>query len=331
MNHPTTLPQITVLTDPMPWGKELISEGGRRIARLARDGILRGFEYYKRPLYRGHFAVTRSLVEGLNKIDASFNYNPRYPAHLADSVIVLAGVGTLRQAIRLKKQGRIKKLFAGPNIVTFSTDYDSILASPEIDCVITPSDWVIGLYLEDTPSLKERCFAWPSGVDPRYWLPDPEVRRDRILIYEKQNEGSISLAQAHADYLHGLGWDVDALQYGSFTHDQYLEKLKRSCLMIGFSMSESQGIAWAEAWSADVPTLICKNDSNVHRGRRFNCSTAPYLRPENGLFFNDLEDFKRQFAYWDAHREEFTSRDWTLKNMSDEVCASILYKKVTEC
>ena len=96
-------------------------------------------------------------------------------------------------------------------------------------------------------------------------------------------------------------------------------------------MSESQGIAWAEAWSADVPTLIWKNDANVYRGRRFNCSTAPYLRPENGLFFNDLEDFKRQFAYWGAHREEFTPRDWTLKNMSDEVCASILYKKVTEC
>jgi hypothetical protein len=101
--------------------------------------------------------------------------------------------------------------------------------------------------------------------------------------------------------------------------------------MIGFVTDESQGIAWAEAWSADVPTLIWKNDSKVYLGRQYECSTAPYLRPENGLFFNDLEDIKRQFAYWEAHRQEFTPRDWTLKNMADEVCAVALYKKVTEC
>lgn len=331
MNHPTTLPKITVLTDPMPWGKELIPEVGRRIARLTRDRILCGSEYYKRSQYRGHFAVTRSLVEGLNKIDANFNYNPRYPSQLADTVIVLAGVRTLRQAIKFKQQGRIRKLYAGPNIVTFSSDCDSIIASPEIDCVITPSDWVIDLYVEDNPSLLGRCFAWPAGVDPHFWLPDPEIRRDRILIYEKQDKGPVSLAQPYADYLHRLGWGVDILQYGSFTHGQYLERLRRSCLMIGFSASESQGIAWAEAWSTDVPTLIWKNDAIVYRGRRYNCSAAPYLRLENGLFFNDLEDFKHQFSYWNAHRQEFNPRDWTLRNMSDEVCASILYKKVTEC
>lgn len=324
-------PTITVLTDPMPWGRELGSEGVRRIARLLRDRIHPNKKNYNRSLYRGHFAVTRSLVEGLKKINASVNYNPLYPNQMADTVIVLAGVRTLRQAIRLKHQGRIRKLYAGPNIVIFSSDYDSILASPEIDCVITPCDWVIDLYVEDNPSLQGRCFAWPAGVDTRYWLPDSETRRDRILIFEKQNKGPVGPVQPYADYLRDLGWCVNILHYGSFTHHQYIEMLKRSCLMIGFVTDESQGIAWAEAWSADVPTLIWKNDSNVYRGRRYDCSTAPYLRPENGLFFTELADFKRQFAYWEAHRQEFTPRDWTLKNMADEVCASILYKKVTEC
>ena len=331
MNPLTTFPKITVLTDPLPWERELITEGARRTARFFRDRIYPSKKYFSHSLYRGHFAVTRSLVEGLKAINASFNYNPLHLNQLADTVIVLAGVRSLRQAIRLKQQGRIRKLFAGPNIVTFSSDYDSILASPEIDCVITPCEWVIDLYVEDNPSLKGRCFAWPAGVDTRYWLPNSEIRRDRILIFEKQNKGPVGPVQPYADYMRGLGWDVDILQYGSFTHNQYLEMLKQSCLMIGFVTDESQGIAWAEAWSTDVPTLIWKNVSNIHRGRRYDCSTAPYLRPEDGLFFNDLEDFKRQFAYWETHREEFNPRDWTLKNMSDEVCASILYKKVTEC
>lgn len=32
-------------------------------------------------------------------------------------------------------------------------------------------------------------------------------------------------------------------------------------------------------------------------------------------------------GYWQTHREQFSPKVWTLENMSDEVCASMLYKK----
>jgi hypothetical protein len=326
-----TRPKITVLTDPMPWGWELLHEGARRIARWVRDASHPNRQFFNHPLYRGHFAVTRSLVEGLHKINASFNYNPRYPWQLADTVIVLAGVRTLLQAIRMKRQGRIKKLFAGPNIVHFSSDYDSLLAATEVDAAITPCDLVVDLYLEDNPTLKNRIFSWPAGVDTSYWQRDPSIKRDEILIFEKQNKGPVGPVAPYADYLRSLGWTVQVIQYGTFTHIQYLQMLQHSCLMLGFVTDESQGIAWAEAWSTDVPTLIWKNISNVYRGRRYDGSTAPYLHPQNGLFFDDLKDFKTQFNYWETHREQFTPRAWILENMSDEVCAYMLYKKVTEC
>ena len=324
-------PKVTILTDPMPWGRELLHEGTRRIARAVRDALRSNRAYYNHPKYSGHFAVTRSLVEGLQKINASFNYSPRYPWQLADTVIVLSGARTLRQAIRLKQQGRIKKLFAGPNIVVFSSDYESLLAAPEVDAAITPCEWVADLYLEDNSTLKNRLFAWPAGVDTHYWQPDPAVKRDGILIFEKQNTDPVGPVAPYADYLRGLGWKVQVIQYGTFTHHKYLQILQQSCLMLGFVVSESQGLAWAEAWSADVPTLLWKNTSNVYQGRRYKISTAPYLCTQNGLFFDDFEDFKTHFNYWQAHREQFTPRAWTLANMSDEVCASMLYKKVTEC
>jgi hypothetical protein len=324
MNRPT----ISVLTDPMPLGRELLHEGARQIARMARDAIRPSRKFFNHPQYRGHFAVTRSLVEGLHKISASFNYNPRYECQLADIVVVLAGVRTLRQAIRMKRQGRIKKLFAGPNIVVFSSDYDSLLAATEVDGVITPCDWVVDIYIEDNPSLKNRIFSWPAGVDTNYWQQDPSIKRDGILIFDKQNKGSLGLVSLCGDYLRNLGWPVQVIEYGKYTHNEYLQMLQHSCLVIGFVASESQGIAWAEAWSTDVPTLICKNISNIYRGRRYDCSTAPYLHPQNGLFFDDLEDFKKQFGYWLANREQFTPRVWTLENMSDEVCADLLYRHV---
>lgn len=328
-------PKVTVLTDPLPWGSQLFIEAMRRIARHIRDGLHRR-QYFNHPKYRGHFAVTRSLVEGLEAIEASFNYNPRFPWEIADRVVVLAGVRTLRQAIELKRQGRIKKLFAGPNIVVFSSDHDSLIASPLIDAVITPSDFVNKLYLEDNPSLRGRIFSWPAGVDTDYWQPDLLRINNRITVFDKRSETDEPLrVNPYIDFLIHAGWQVDVLVRSrdhGYTPEQYRKLLRNSCLMIGFTVgSESQGIAWTEAWSTDVPTLILRNNSNILKGRRYSCSTAPYLNQMNGLFFDDLEDFKVQFSHWESHRDQFTPRAWTLVNMSDEVCASMLYKKVLEC
>lgn len=323
-------PALTILTDPMPIGCDLVPEMGRRVGRRLKY-LVRERSYASHPRYRGHFAVTRSLIQGLEKNGAEFNYSPLSLRHLADIVLVLAGVDTLRQAIRLKQQGYIRRLYAGPNIVIFSSDHDSILASPEIDAVITPSNYIDELYIEDNASLRGRIFSWPAGVDTEYWKPESKFKRDKVLIFEKQNKGPVGPVAPFADYLRGIGWEVEVMRYGSFRHHQYRDSLQRSCLMLGFVTDESQGIAWAEAWSCDVPTLIWRNTSNVYHGRKYKCSTAPYLSEDNGLFFDDLEHFKEQFAYWETHRDLFQPRAWTLANMSDEVCARQLYERVTAC
>lgn len=328
-------PALSILTDPVPVGRDYFPELARRVARRVKYAIHeRSYTSHER--FRGHFAVTRSLVEGLEKIGANFNYNPTCLAQLSDTVVVLAGVRTLRQAIRLKQQGYIRRLFAGPNIVVFSSDYNSILASPRVDAAITPCDWVADVYLEDNSTLGGRIFSWPAGVDTEYWSPDPAIKRDRIAIFDKRIEKDDSdRVKPYMHYLRSNGWQVDVLvRCGAqgYTHSQYRELLRRSSLMLGFTVgSESQGIAWTEAWSVDVPTMLWRNTTNVYKGRLYRCSTAPYLCDQNGLFFDDLEHFKQQFASWQANRANFAPRAWVLENMSDEVCARQLYKRVTSC
>ena len=324
-------PEISILTDPMLFEREFMSEGIRRIVRETKDRLAPKKRNFNGFSYRGHAAVTRSLIDGLRKINASFNYNPNYLSQLADRIIVLSGARTLKQLIRLKRKGKIRKLFAGPNIVVFPSDFDSLIAAPEIDYVITPSDWVMNLYGEEKPFLRERCFSWPAGVDTEFWRPKSEVARENILIYYKPSIGMSESIQPYIEYLRGIGWRVNVIQYGLYVYSKYLEELEKSCLMVGFSAGESQGIGLAEAWSVDVPTLLWENTSNICNGRSFNSSTAPYLNKKNGLFFKNIEEFKVQFLFWSNHSNEFSARDWVLKNMSDEICASILYKKAIEC
>lgn len=323
--------KLSILTDPMPVGASFFSENLRRFARTIRDQFTGPSDKYNNIKYRGHPAVTRSLIEGLSSIGESFNYNPASKKDLADTVVVLSGVRTLLQMIEYKKVGLIRRLYAGPNIVTFASDHNSTIAAPEIDFVITPSEWVVKLYQEDCPSLIGRCFPWPAGVDVQYWKPNPKIKRKKILIYLKNNINKIWPIQSYIDYLTDKGHEVKVIEYGCFSHQDFLEELQQSILMIGFSLSESQGIAWNEAWSSDVPTMMWRNNMTVIQGRSVQCSTAPYLDEGNGIFFDQLEDFKSIFENWSSNKIRFSPRKWTLENMSDEVCASKLCNKIKKC
>ena len=317
---------ISILTDPVLSSGEAVSELTRKIGRFLRNRI--SPPKYNFGKYRGHYAVTRSLIEGLKKTRLPYNYNPWLLGQLSDTVLVLAGVRSLRQAIELKRRGRIKKLFVGPNVVTFASDHGGLLASPHVDAAITPCEWVNDLYLEDCPSLVGRIFSWPAGVDVDFWRPSPSVIPSKILIFVKTNNGSVGPIAPYEEFLRQKGYAVEIIQYGLFSHDDYLLALQNALLMVGFAVSESQGIAWAEAWAANVPTLIWRNESTLYRGRRFYSSTAPYLSPANGLFFDNLWHFQQQFARWEANPAQFGARNWALANMSDEVCARRLYEKV---
>jgi len=320
---------ITILAEPMPIGKDCLGQTLTRTLRTLRNLFYKPKYNYGK--YKGHYAVTRSLVEGLAKAKLPFIYSPTKVSELTDIVVVLAGVKTLLQVIALKQSGIIKKIYAGPNIVVFSSDHNNIIAHPEIDVVITPSDWVINLYTIDNPTLIDRCIAWPAGVDVEYWKPSTRYTRKKILIYEKQNKGIVGPIQPYVHYIKSRGYDLEIIHYGCFTHKDYLQKLQQAILMIGFVRDESQGLAWSEAWSTDVPTLIWRNEVNTCRDRSYSCSTAPYLTRNTGLFFTDFEDFKHKFLFWEQQKHTFSAREWTISHMSDEVCASKLYSTVTSC
>lgn len=321
--------QLTILTDPVPNGVLHVSEKIKQAARNLRDVCLPPPSFSRSP-YRGHFAVTRSLVEGLRKCGCSFNYNPRSLDDVADVVIVLSGASALRQAIGLKQQGLIKTLMAGPNLVDFPSDRGAIICSPEVDLCVTPSPLTSEIYIEDCPSLQGRVVSWPAGVDSDYWSPRPVPCGKSIVIYDKPTGGLTDSIDGYVRWVSSKGYAPIVISYGRYAREEFLEALRRSSLLIGFTAAESQGIAWAEAWSADVPTLLWYKDRHSYShpkytGRTFRSSTAPYLSDQNGAFFRTFAEFVQRFEAWEGGTLAFSPRKWTLENMSDEVCAKRLW------
>ena len=315
--------EISILTDPIPVGLFRITEGlkaGLRGIRKIGGSLRNPSPAYLVSEFRGHPAVTRSIVQGLAKLAVPFTYNPKDLNGLSQAVVVVSGIPALRQMIELKQQGLVRCLLVGPNISADPGAHRGILGSPEIDRYIThaPVCQLVGRFV---PTLAPRCVPWAAGVDLGYWRPEINAPRDRVLIYWKQNKGPTAPLEPFRAELERRGFEVSVVEYGSYTAGAYRDMLRKSRLLVGFTRDETQGIAFAEAWACDVPTFIWKNSEPTYLGVAYGGSTAPYLTETTGEFFSNLDEFSKLLSRWEGGDFYFKPRQWCQKNMSDEVCA----------
>jgi hypothetical protein len=266
----------------------------------------------------GHYGVTRSLTSGLEQLGVRFAYAPRLERTTARAAIVLAGVKELKAAMAWRRRGSCEILLAGPNIVELPYDQDRILLSPDIDRVIVTSEKVRQQYLSVAPELTGRICIWPAGVDERYWHFTGRGPRNTVLIYNKRMP---DLAGRLFSVLSMHGFQCEVINYGErrankYRPHQFRSALSRAAACVMLTIDEAQGLAAAEAWSMDVPTLIYRSPD------REAVATVPYLTSATGRYWSSIEELVMLLR--DTPADGFKPRDWVLANMTDAVCAAQL-------
>ena len=312
--------RLTILTAPIePQQKFGLRAVRRYLGRLRNTFLFRGVT--PDSYYGGHSAVTRSLVEGLLKIGVDFNYNPCKIDDIGDTCIVLSNVDALKQSIEWKKNNRIKYLLAGPNLVVRSSEFDCVLSSPEIDLCLVPSQWVNVAYIEDVLTLRGRTNIWYAGVDETYWKPRVhKIKNNNALVYCKFND--VVFCEKIQNLLIDHGINPIKLVYGKHSKDEYKSALEISDFSIFISRSESQGIALAESWAMDVPTLVWQSSEQlVINNRAYSSySAGPYLNADLGDFWETIEDLQ----FFLENHKTYSPRKWLLNNMTDELSAKLM-------
>jgi hypothetical protein len=296
-------------------------------AYAALIGLLHGTMPFawRDPLPRpvgGHYAVTRSLVAGLERIGARFAYRPRLENTVARAAIVLAGVKELQAAIEWRKNGGCKVLLAGPNIVDTPFDQGGILLSPFIDLVVVASAKVQRSFSSTAPDLARRICVWPAGVDENYWRPSESPVKKSVLIYNKKMS---DISQKIVESLSMQGFTVGVINYSDkrgskYAPHEYRAALNSSIACVMLTNGETQGIAAVEAWSMNVPTLVYRPVTST------GADVLPYLAPETGSYWSTpqgLFDLLLQSSL-----NKFSPRDWVLANMTDPICASQLLLQI---
>ena len=87
----------------------------------------------------------------------------------------------------------------------------------------------------------------------------------------------------------------------------------------GASATESQGLALAEAWSMDVPTLVWSPNQEHSEVPGLFPTGAPYLTGATGKYWKDLSDLREILSVGFAG--QFSPREWILNNMTNKLAA----------
>jgi hypothetical protein len=291
--------------------------------------FLKLIKIYHKNSIGGHYAVTRSVLAGLENNRVEFNYNPIFNFQINEVVLILDGVDNLLKAIELKKTNKLLSIHVGPNVITRAIDYNSIISNPHIDSIIVPSKWVESFYKEDLPELAQKRFIiWAAGVKLENFFNKNLNINNSCLIYFKS--GDIKLAHKVKDFLVLQNCRIYFIEYGNYKMDTYISLLKKSTFSIFISESESQGIAMFESWSCDVPTFVWRNSNRINVKNKVidYHSTSPYLNSETGVFFDDYNSFIKIYNEYKDQLDKFNPRNFVKKKFSDTESIKYLLNKL---
>lgn len=265
---------------------------------------------------RGPGSVVESLQRGLKKLHQDFAFNQKIDKPIAVAC-VLNGWQVLQKLVEFKRAGMIKKLIAGPNLMLSPNDHGGLLARGEIDLVLTPSRQTTVNYGIINPSIKNKTTVWFAGVDEDYWSPFKPKNQNLVLVYHKIQDPNFSNSVKKT--ILKYGWDIIDVWYGKYTREEYKACLARARFAVFISESESQGIAMAEAWAMDVPTIVW-NPLVPPYNKTPNLipnTSCPYLNSLNGLDWKDIADLDKVLSNIKNSLNSFLPRQWVLNNMTD--------------
>ena len=109
-------------------------------------------------------------------------------------------------------------------------------------------------------------------------------------MYEKRKPG---LGNQVKKALIQSGYDVDMIHYGRYQKDEFREKLRRCEFAVVLSQRETQGIALAEMWAMNVPTLCWESFVTEFNGILIPSSSCPYLTRRTGWRWRNIPELEQ--------------------------------------
>jgi len=289
----------------------------RIIRRLVRGSII-----------GGQTRVFLNLIKGLDQIGVKYRVNNySYLAGAPREIACIVGKPFLLR----ERQWRNPIVFGA---ATFShpIEWPNLLKEFDIRKILVPGPWMKQMW---TPDFGDLVVSWPTGIDTKLWAPAADDGKEfDVLLYNKirwdQKQKEEKLVNPIKRFLKEQGRSFVEIRYGYYREEEFHCALKQCRSMIFLCEHETQGIAYQQALSSDVPIMAWDRqgywkDPNFYPQKvKFSpVSSVPYWSEQCGIRFGNLSHFHLLWQeFWKGvESERFSPRLYILENLTLEKCA----------
>jgi len=262
--------------------------------------------------------VVENLIKGLDILGYPYVINKGLDScqrlWIHDDTIALKKVAPLPPEI---------KVVAGPNLYNLPKNIPSDLDLKRV-VYLQPSPWAKKFW-EYFGFNKCVLDVWPTGIDTEKFKPFNE-KKEFVLVYFKfRLESELKGAKK---ILEKRGLNYKIIEYGKYKNMDYQNLLRKTRYIIWLGITESQGIALAEALSADIPILIwdvkymgqsvSRIISNFTKEEKDyqNTTSAPYFDDSCGVKIKEASELEKAVEYMEKNLNKFQPRKYILENLS---------------
>lgn len=295
-------------------------KGDRHIRPILRR-IIRGVRSQR----SGMQSVVRNFLIGLNQRRVNYSYNRPFFTIGKSRKVISFGLGING----VKGLSRLNPVIAAIGF-PYPVELPELCHEYNIKKYLQHSNWTLdlarsaGLYDNDIFEI------WPAGIDTDEWRPLATAggKKIDVLIYNKihwdKPDMEKSLVQPIRDFL-GLNHHSFAeVAYGSYSREDFKKQLSLAKVMIFLSAHESQGLAYQECMSSDVPVIAWDPGFWLDPVRyKYNrpvvpATSVPYFDERCGVKFQDFKEFVAKFQtfFENVLLSRFSPRDFVLENLS---------------
>lgn len=271
--------------------------------------------------------VAINLMRGLDKINISYRFNDyKYIKKHPDEIACIVG----KPHLLFEKKWDNPIVF-GAGIYSHPVECPDLLQLyPNLKQVLVPGEWMRKMF---EPYYGNIVKSWPVGIDTELWSPQiNDSRSYDFLIYDKirweRDKYEPELLNPLKEILDRKHLTYQTIKYGEYDIVDLKAKLKNSKSVIFLCEHETQGLAYQQILSTNVPILAWDRGGYwqdpyyyPHKAQYQPVSSVPYWDKRCGEKFSDINEFEHKLDLFLNNIPGFSPRNFILENLTLEKCA----------
>ncbi len=212
----------------------------------------------------------------------------------------------------------------GPCLHDHPLEAPHIMKDPRYKFYVLTSQWIIDMF---KPYYGDGVVFWYAGMDVTKW---PDTRKNEkdydVLIYDKvrwnREQYEAELINPIKRFLSERDLKYTVIRYGKYDHQAYRSALNHSKAMIFLCEHETQGMAYQEALTSNVPVIAWDNGYWLDPRRPdfdpdpIPATSVPYFSPQCGERFQNAVEFPEIFEKFWGNVDSYMPRKFIERELS---------------